>query len=150
MKTREQLFSPETPLGKFEVAVRKAWCRQTAYPGCQEDWTDVNPAFGQCAVTLLVLMDYFPGGKVLRSSGHHHYAYFLETLGDKPVDLTSEQFSEGVEIVFDGESDRTYLLESAGAIKANTLERYILLADIVAEIIGDPNVFWASENPLEP
>lgn len=136
---KELLFSPETPIGRFETAVRQAWTRETTYPSCQPDWSTENPAYGQCAVTLLVLMDYFPGGRVLRSSGHHHYAY---EINGKVVDLTGEQFGPDAMVVFDGESDRAYLLESAGALKAMTPERYMRLAHDVSEILGDPDVFW--------
>lgn len=139
MTKEELLFAPETPLGEFELAVRKAWCRETAYPGNQAEWSEGNPAFGQCAVTLLVLMDYFPGGRILRSSEYHHYAY---EINGETIDLTGEQFGPGVKIEFDGERTRADLLEAEAAIKAGTLERYMLLAQNVREVLGCPDQFW--------
>lgn len=136
---KERLFSPETPLGKFETAVREAWCRETAHPEYQAGWSEDNPAAGQCAVTLLLLADYLPGGRFLKSTQHYHYAY---EINGEVIDLTREQFGDDAEIVFDTTSDRERLLNSPGAIKAQTPERYMLLAHKVAEVLGDPDVFW--------
>ncbi len=139
MTKEELLFAPETPLGKFELAVRKAWCQETAYPGNQPEWNSDNPALGQCAVTLLVLMDYFPGGRILRSEKFHHYAYDFR---GQMVDFTGEQFGPGVKIQFDGERNRADLLETQAAIKAGTPGRYMLLAHKVREVLGCPDQFW--------
>jgi len=143
MLKKELLFSLETPLGKFEKAARKAWCQETAYPGNQPEWNLDNPALGQCAVTLLVLMDYFPGGRILRSEKFHHYAYDFK---GKVVDFTGEQFGPGVKIEFDGERARADLLETEAAIKAGTPERYRLLAYKVREVLGCPDQFWRQQS----
>lgn len=141
---KEQLFSKETPLGKFEEAVRCCWSRETAHPDYQEGWTAENAASGQCAVTLVVLADYFPGGEFLKSTGHYHYAY---KVGEQIIDLTGEQFGEDqVNIVFDAVSDRERLLNSVGAVTAMMPERYLILRSRVQEILGTPEEFWAQHS----
>lgn len=141
----EKLKTSETPLESFKKVLFRSWSRGTAYPGDQERWSYENPALGQCVVSLLVLMDYFPGGKILRSSRHHHYAYLFR---GKIVDPTREQFGEGVEIEFDGERTREYLLESEAAVAALTADRYMELLKRVRDIIGDPDEFWFRVDPL--
>ena len=144
MKTKEQIFSPETPLGKFEAAVRVSWSFETAYPGDASSWTPENPALGQCVVTMLVLADYFPGGSFLKSTEHHHYAY---KLGEQLIDLTGEQFGPEAEIVFDTTSDRERLMNSTGAVVAWTPERYALLRGRVEKILGAPGGMVVGKGP---
>ena len=62
-------ISPRTPnravLSERMLAglVRKCWCRETSYNAAQ--WSRSNPALGQCAVTALLVQDFF-GVKLLR------------------------------------------------------------------------------------
>jgi hypothetical protein len=67
------------------------WKRSTSYD--PEGWTAVNRAWGQCAVTALVVQDLF-GGVVLRGlvNGIEHYWNRLPN--ELEVDLTRGQFSE--------------------------------------------------------
>lgn len=121
------------------MAVRASWSFETAYSGDAADWTPENPALGQCVVTVLVLADYFPGGRFLKSTEHHHYAY---ELNGEIIDLTGEQFGSEAKIVFDTTSDRERLLNSTGATVAQTPERYALLRSRVENKLGMPEEFW--------
>lgn len=73
--------------------LRSSWDARSAYSS--NDWTAENPARGQCAVSSLIVQDYF-GGEIMRYQATHpsgktekHYANLIEgTL----VDTTRSQF----------------------------------------------------------
>ena len=45
--------------------LRKAWCKETAYPSCQAEWVSSDPSYGQCAITAMLVHDMF-GGSIHR------------------------------------------------------------------------------------
>ena len=77
-------------------AIKNSWCAETAYKG---DWTPDNPAKNQCAVTALVLQDYFQFdiNTCQTTSGEKHL-YNINHLGggrgSMRIDLTSSQFPD--------------------------------------------------------
>jgi hypothetical protein len=117
----------------IENALRKAWSRETCYPPDQEKWSDENPAFGQCAVTSLIIQDFF-GGEILYCKHLHHYWNKLPD--GKEIDLTRSQFGNKVRPCADKVVPREYILESESAKKVKTFERYLLLKNKVDKIIG--------------
>jgi len=82
----------EIMLEILEKALRKSWSAETSSD--PKKWTPENPAWGQCAVTALVVQDYF-GGELLRFDllgiGSH---YFNQLPDSSEIDLTSSQFTE--------------------------------------------------------
>lgn len=69
-------------------ALEYAWVGATA----QGEWTSKCPSLNQCAVTALVIQDYF-GGDLLRcecDDGDSHYWNILP--GEEEVDWTEQQF----------------------------------------------------------
>ena len=69
-------------------ALEYAWVGATA----QGEWTSKCPSLNQCAVTALVIQDYF-GGDLLRcecDDGGSHYWNMLP--GGEDVDWTEQQF----------------------------------------------------------
>ena len=80
----------EIKIAKLEdlwFALQIAWDRDTA----KGDWDSLIPSKNQCAVTALVIQDYF-GGKLLRclmSNGDSHY---WNLVGNIELDLTAQQF----------------------------------------------------------
>lgn len=71
--------------------IEKAWCRETsATPG---QWSNENPAAGQCAVTALIVQDLY-GGTLMRGivNGESHY---WNRVGHFELDLTASQFGFG-------------------------------------------------------
>lgn len=72
----------------FENAVRDAWVGATALG----PWTSKCPELNQCAVTAMLVQDYF-GGELLRcecDDGGSHYWNMLP--GNEEWDLTATQF----------------------------------------------------------
>ncbi|MFH0892093.1 MAG: hypothetical protein V1867_04920 [Candidatus Falkowbacteria bacterium] len=104
-------------------AIEASWGKDTCYPPLKDEWERNHPSFGQCAVTALVIQDY-RGGKIAYCDHAHHY---WNKIGREKIDLTIAQFGPETEICEDGTRCRTYMFESAGAKKADTMQRYLLL-----------------------
>ncbi|MCX6155345.1 MAG: hypothetical protein NT007_14420 [Candidatus Kapabacteria bacterium] len=70
--------------------LRKIWSSESSI-----FWSPINPARGQCAVTALVIQDYFGGDilKTLVSNGLWHYYNQIDRVR---IDYTAEQFSEEI------------------------------------------------------
>lgn len=104
-------------LNKLEKALHKSWSKETSY--CPAEWNELNPSFGQCAITALIVNDYFGGdivwSEALLPNGQKIY-HFSNMVKGKEVDLTCSQFpegtiiSKGVEKKKDFASTREYLL----------------------------------------
>ena len=115
MSDRDSLFT----------ALRRAWSRSTsADPG---GWAPDNPAWGQCAVTALVVQDIL-GGRLVRAAvnGMSHYYNLLDT--GEQIDLTLEQFPAGSSLEDQAFREREYVLSFA-----DTARRYQLLKETIAK-----------------
>lgn len=100
-------------------------------------WTPENPALGQCAVTALVLQDYY-GGDLLRVTNRgegHYFNCIVDPITGAPtrIDLTWSQFSQESWEPEDDEQvrDRAYVLSFP-----DTVRRYELLRDRVAAALN--------------
>lgn len=121
-------------LRMIEAVLEGAWCRETASPAARKDWTPMNPAWGQCAVTAAALHHWFRGDgievELLRAEipgfGSH---YWIRLPDGTEVDMTRDQFPERT-VVPPGEP-RTieYLLDSENAARAFTRERFERLVE---------------------
>lgn len=121
------------------------WSYETCSPGLKGEWCEDNPSLGQCAITALIVNDFF-GGKIMRcmtSSGSHYY----NLVNDCVVDLTVEQFlGEIPEYEYGEERTREYLLSNE-----DTKNRYFILLNNLRKsmykLIGpDGKAYW-SFNP---
>ena len=122
-----------------------SWNKETCSPGLRDLWNESNPSLGQCAITALIVNDFF-GGKIMRcmaSSGSHYY----NLIDGNIVDLTVEQFlGEIPEYEFGEERTREYLLSNE-----DTKNRYLMLLNNLRKsmykLIGpDGKTYW-SFNP---
>lgn len=120
---------------ELRMALIVSWGADTA----KGEWREDVPSLNQCAVTALVVQDYF-GGDILRTSlndGDSHY-WNLLPIGLQ-VDLTSDQFEythqkRGADEI---RRSRDYVLNSERAIQARTKERYEILAARVKKVLDD-------------
>ncbi len=98
-----------------------SWKRETCSPGLRSEWNEENPSLGQCAITALIVNDFF-GGKIMRcmtSTG----SYYYNLINNEIVDLTSSQFLGEVPLYSKGsERTREYLLSNE-----DTKSRYLIL-----------------------
>ena len=96
-------------IGQLKQLLIKSWNYETYSPGLRDSWSEENPSLGQCAITTLIVNDFF-GGKIMRckaSSGSHYY----NLIDDKIIDLTGEQFIGEIPQYKNGEErTREYLL----------------------------------------
>lgn len=85
---------------ELEKLLRKCWKKETSAD--PNGWTFKNPMWGQCAVTALVVQDFF-GGELMRASlenvdgfqfmGSH---YWNRLPNGKEIDLTRSQFPKDI------------------------------------------------------
>ena len=115
---------------EFKKLLSECWNIETCSPGLKDKWSEDNPSIGQCAITALIVNDYFDG-KIMRcmsSSGSHYY----NIIDDKIIDLTKEQFLGEIPLYEEGqERTREYLLSNE-----DTKKRYLMLKESLLNIIG--------------
>lgn len=99
--------SPEKFLPLFGVI----WSRETSSDG--EGWQETNKAWGQCAITALLIQDLFGGTlrrcKAILPDGRSISHYF-NLVDGRVVDLTQQQFPAGTTFTADEERSREYVL----------------------------------------
>jgi putative hydrolase of the HAD superfamily len=121
-------------LKKLKYLLSKLWSKETCFPELYEKWSNRLSSLGQCAVTALIVQDFF-GGEILYCK---HLQHFWNLLPDgSEVDLTRSQFKESEKICVDGIVTRDYILDSIEAKKANTKERYIYLKNKLLELLKE-------------
>lgn len=121
-------------LSELQVAISKSWGRDTSNDW--KGWSQSSPSYGQCAVTSLVVQDYF-GGRLMRVdvikggsvTGSH---YYNELPNGRIVDFTIGQFGKDVSFGPPAERTREYVLSNTG-----TSIRYKLLSENVKMWLGD-------------
>ena len=118
-------------IGQLKQLLIQSWDLETCSPGLRDKWNEGNPSLGQCAITALIVNDFF-GGKIMRcmaSSGSHYY----NIIDDELVDLTVEQFLGEIPQYENGEErTREYLLSNE-----DTKNRYLLLNRNLQETIEE-------------
>ncbi|RME51992.1 hypothetical protein D6783_06180 [Candidatus Woesearchaeota archaeon] len=84
---------------ELEVALKNSWSRETSSD--PEHWTPDNPAWGQCAVTALVVNDYL-GGEIVRADAilpdGRWVPHYFNRIENVERDFTRSQFPEGTTI----------------------------------------------------
>lgn len=107
----ENVFEDKMILEEIKELLTLSWSYETCSPGLKKEWNKENPSLGQCAVTSLIVNDFF-GGKIMKCmtlSGSHYY----NLIDGKIVDLTVEQFLGEIPKYEDSsERTRDYLLSN--------------------------------------
>ena len=120
-------------LSNLEMALTDAYSKDTSSDST--NWSPENPAMGQCAVTALIVNDYFNGkivwANALLPDGKNISHYFNNIDGIE-IDLTRKQFPKGT-IIHSGvdktkgfQTTRDYILSYQ-----STKERYELLKQLI-------------------
>ena len=119
----------EVTIIKLRKALEKSWSADTALG----KWTADCPSLNQCAVTSMIVQDYF-GGDLLRCECNDGDSHYWNRLTDgTQVDLTSDQFAfSGV--VPDKEN---FIIRQRDYVDsfAKTIKRYNLLSERVKECL---------------
>ena len=136
-------YDIEELIDQLLPALRRSWSRETSAGATL--WTPENPAWGQCAVTSLVVQDYFGGDIVWAVAtppeeiepGVKDYSHYFNLIGGKELDLTREQFPTGTHIPRgipkpkSFSTTREYLLSNE-----NTKSRYVTLSQEVLDTLN--------------
>ena len=119
---------------RLSDALDISWDADTCAEWERDKWSPCLPAFGQCAVTALVVQDFF-GGKLVKDPDNDHYWNIFED--GTECDLTREQFAEGITLLAKEDRTREYMLSNERSIKAKTPDRYNTLRERVRRILGE-------------
>lgn len=70
--------------------LQACWSKETCYPKQKNIWNKNNPSLGQCAITSLLVNDYYDGkiGKCYVDGISHYF----NIINGGIIDLTKEQF----------------------------------------------------------
>ena len=106
----------------------ECYSKDLCYPKVQDDWNENNKCFGMCAITSLIINDYF-GGDIckIHVDGISHYFNLVE---NKIIDLTSSQFNHEMDY-------KNYeIIEREKILSEDTKNRYnILKARLINSLI---------------
>lgn len=106
---------------KIKEALLECYSKDLCYPKLQNEWNENNKCFGMCAITALIINDYFSGDICkIHVDGISHYFNLIE---DKIIDLTKDQFNHEIDyknyqivdrkkILIDDTKNRYYTLKS--------------------------------------
>lgn len=98
----------------------ECYSKDLCYPKVKDDWNDNNKCFGMCAITSLLINDYF-GGVIckIHTDGISHYFNLVE---DKIIDLTSSQFNYEIDYKDYQIMDRKKILNDDTSNRYNILK----------------------------
>lgn len=95
---------------KFFGTVKMSWTIDTAHRSYAARWSADVPSTGQCAVTALLVNDYF-GGEIYTGLTQNRERHFWNVVQGHEVDLTKAQLPDGVEFRNVQRRDRASLLK---------------------------------------
>ncbi len=79
----------------IQKVLLECYSKNLCYPKVQDGWNDSNKCFGMCAITSLIINDYFSGDICkIYVDGISHYFNLIE---NKIIDLTSSQFNHDID-----------------------------------------------------
>ncbi len=116
-------------LALLQSALERSWSQETS---AAPNWSRQNPAQGQCAVTALIVQDFF-GGRLLKTKaqvGEGISHIYNELPNGVVVDLTASQFPKGT--LF---STPDYRVRDSVFERKGNRERYELLKKRVLSIL---------------
>lgn len=79
----------------IQALLFNCYSKDLCYPKIQDNWNEDNKYFGMCAITSLIVNDYF-NGEICKIyvDGISHYFNWIE---NEIIDLTSSQFSHDID-----------------------------------------------------
>jgi hypothetical protein len=84
---------------ELESALKKSWTKESSSD--PQSWTVKNPAWGQCAVTALIVNDYL-GGEIVWATAAlpdgREISHYFNTIAGLEKDYTRCQFPAGTRI----------------------------------------------------
>lgn len=101
----------------------ECYTKELCYPQIAKNWTPENKCFGMCAITTLIVNDYFKGeiAKIYVGETSHYF----NIINDKIIDLSSSQFIEKIDY-------SNYKIIKRENLKEETIKRYKILKERVS------------------
>ena len=112
----------------IQKVLLECYSKDLCYPKVQDDWDENNKWFGMCAITSLIINDYFDGDICkIHVDGISHYFNLID---NTIIDLTSSQFNHNIDYKNYQIIDRQKILTD------DTKDRYnILKARLIKELL---------------
>jgi len=128
---QESKLLNDDKFSELEELFEMVWTKDTTLPKSQEKWSESNKAYGQCAVTALVIQDLFGGKLVSNTDGSH---FWNELPDGSQQDLSRKQFKDLRDFKEHKYVTRDQVLDGKGARLADTRKRYLRLKDLFMKI----------------
>lgn len=112
----------------IQKVLLECYSKDLCYPKVQDDWDESNKCFGMCAITSLIVNDYFDGDICkIYVDGISHYFNLID---NKIIDLTSSQFNHNIDY-------KDYqIIDRQKILTGDTKNRYkILKAKLIKELL---------------
>ncbi len=115
-------------LKSLEELLNKCYTKDLCYPKILKNWSEDNKCYEMCAITSLIVNDYFNGnlGKIYVGDISHYF----NIINEKIVDFTSSQFEQKVDYSNYELVDRDIILQSK-----NTKLRYHVLKSRIEKLL---------------
>ncbi len=109
----------------IQKVLLECYSKDLCYPKVQDDWSEFNKCFGMCAITSLIINDYF-GGDIckIHVDGISHYFNLIE---NKIIDLTSSQFNHDIDYKYYQIIDREKILTDDTKNRYNILKTRLII-----------------------
>lgn len=114
-------------INNLKKVLFKNYSKDLCYPKVQDQWTNTNKCFGMCAITFLVVNDYF-GGDIckIKVNGISHYFNLIK---QEIIDLTVSQFKDKIDY------NDYQIIEKEQILTEDTKNRYLILKQKVIKEI---------------
>lgn len=82
-------------LSTLKEKIWACYTKELCYPKNRERWIPENSSYGMCAITALIVNDYFDGeiAKIYVDNDSHYF----NLIDNQIIDLTSEQFGHEID-----------------------------------------------------
>ena len=114
-------------LENLNKALQDSYTKDLCYEKVSDKWTEENKTLGMCAITALVVNDYFKGDIAkIKVDGISHYFNIID---NKIIDLTKNQFKKEIDY-------KDYkLVNRKDILTGDTKNRYQRLKEKVIRIL---------------
>lgn len=108
-------------IDKLQNVLLNCYSKDLCYPLLADKWNENNKCIGMCAITSLIINDYF-GGKIVKTYVDE-VSHWFNIINDNIVDLTSNQFGKSIDY------DSYKLVDRDKDVNNETYKRYKLLKE---------------------
>ena len=119
---------------KLEMAFNQAWSDETTYPDIKDKWSEDNKAYGQCAITSIIVFDLF-GGKIIYDKANFHL--WNELPDGTEQDFSRKQFLDERVFTIYKYKTKDEILHDENGRRTNVDQRYQLLKERFDDVLKE-------------